>query len=327
MDFTRFINSRDIREYIKRIGYEFNTVEAAWLVWQSTAHSPEKHKAWEYIISHMPDVRVEGHGGGPSYDSLHDALRSYMDIEHRWLCEWSKSDGSDEGSFFRETGLVVYRIRAFTKDGESVVVGPAYSNWSMARDHIMKDRRDPEYVSYTISRELMHHDEKKLFVSFTPDGEAVSVYSESFACKDDFILYSMLFSQIHLVFPTPFKAGDVLCCCSPSIAFGPYENTFVFSHMTDTLCDTGATGAPMDHDAKVHGYFLLESSVKRMVKDNVSGYMNLEYYRGDTDGKDRIFNHFSDYAADLVDETALCENYRKVISGEGEFAITYYEEI
>ncbi len=32
MDFYRFINSKDIREYHWRIGYEYNAAEAAWLV-------------------------------------------------------------------------------------------------------------------------------------------------------------------------------------------------------------------------------------------------------------------------------------------------------
>ena len=34
MDITRFINSRDIREHLKKIGYQFTSLEAAWLIWQ-----------------------------------------------------------------------------------------------------------------------------------------------------------------------------------------------------------------------------------------------------------------------------------------------------
>ena len=35
MDAFRFINSRDIRKYLKEIGYQFSSLEAAWLVWQN----------------------------------------------------------------------------------------------------------------------------------------------------------------------------------------------------------------------------------------------------------------------------------------------------
>ena len=34
MDFTNFINSKDIRDYHREIGYKYNTLEAAWLVYQ-----------------------------------------------------------------------------------------------------------------------------------------------------------------------------------------------------------------------------------------------------------------------------------------------------
>ena len=48
MDFTRFINSKDIREYHKEIGYQYNALEAAWLVSQyQSVTLEEKHiKYW-----------------------------------------------------------------------------------------------------------------------------------------------------------------------------------------------------------------------------------------------------------------------------------------
>lgn len=33
MDIFRFINSKDIREHIRSIRYEFNSLEAAWLIY------------------------------------------------------------------------------------------------------------------------------------------------------------------------------------------------------------------------------------------------------------------------------------------------------
>ncbi|MBQ6789681.1 MAG: hypothetical protein IJO81_05815 [Clostridia bacterium] len=322
MDFTRFINSRDIREHIRQIGYEFSSVEAAWIVWQSAARAPEKHEAWEYIITNMPDTSLEERGKRPSYESLHDALRNYMDIERRWLKKWSEGDGKN---LFGETDIAVYRIHALTKSGNSVEVGPVYSSWSMARDHFTKKHRDPENVRYVISRELLNRDTKPLFVSFTPDGEAVSVYSEKLECREDFILYSTLFGEMDLIFPTPFRAGDILHNCRFDVAYGPYDNTFVFSHMTNGSGDVGESSSC---GTSVFGYFLLDGSKKRMVSDHISGsVMDLEYYRGDTEGEWRIFKHFSDYTAGLTCEAAICENYKKVISGDGEYAMTYYEEL
>ena len=55
MDFTQFIDSRDIAEHLKKLGYKFTTLEAAYLVYQSSrATLEEKFTAWEYIIENFP---------------------------------------------------------------------------------------------------------------------------------------------------------------------------------------------------------------------------------------------------------------------------------
>ena len=54
MNFYPFINSPDIREHLAKIGYEFSSEEAAYLVWQSKETTiAEKHAAWEEIIRTM----------------------------------------------------------------------------------------------------------------------------------------------------------------------------------------------------------------------------------------------------------------------------------
>ncbi len=60
MDFADFINSKDIREYHKKIGYEYNSLEAAWLVSQCRRLTlEERHDAWQWIIDNMPDQIVK----------------------------------------------------------------------------------------------------------------------------------------------------------------------------------------------------------------------------------------------------------------------------
>ena len=62
MDILKFINSKDIREYLQKINYQFTPIEAAWLVWKSTNTTlKENHTAWGEIIKTMPDCRIEKH--------------------------------------------------------------------------------------------------------------------------------------------------------------------------------------------------------------------------------------------------------------------------
>lgn len=52
MDILRFINSKYIREHLGNIGYEFNSLEAVWLIYRCRdATIDEKHKAWNELIS------------------------------------------------------------------------------------------------------------------------------------------------------------------------------------------------------------------------------------------------------------------------------------
>lgn len=45
MNILRFVNSKDIREHLRNIGYEFNSLEAAWLIYQCRdAAIDEKHR-------------------------------------------------------------------------------------------------------------------------------------------------------------------------------------------------------------------------------------------------------------------------------------------
>ena len=45
MDIIRFINSRDIREYLKNRNYPFTALEAAWLIYRCrSATIKEKHR-------------------------------------------------------------------------------------------------------------------------------------------------------------------------------------------------------------------------------------------------------------------------------------------
>ena len=50
MDILQFINSRDIRAYLRKTGYVFGAMEAAYVVYQSqTATLEEKLAAWQEI--------------------------------------------------------------------------------------------------------------------------------------------------------------------------------------------------------------------------------------------------------------------------------------
>ena len=100
MDFYRFINSKDIRAHLESIGYQFNTLEAAWLVYQCrTATMKERHAAWQEIIDTMPDADMPFKQEDPP-KSLHAFLRAYMALEDRFLQEFHSTEGAHAYNYY-----------------------------------------------------------------------------------------------------------------------------------------------------------------------------------------------------------------------------------
>lgn len=82
MDILRFVNSKDIRKHLETIGYEFNSLETAWLIYQCRdATIDEKHKAWTELIEIMFDCKIEKRMNTVPQESLHAFLKSYMELE------------------------------------------------------------------------------------------------------------------------------------------------------------------------------------------------------------------------------------------------------
>lgn len=79
MNIYDFINSKSIKEYLKKTEYNFNSLEATYIVWQSQKHSKkERYCAWEWIIHNMNDYELTNLSKG-----LFEALKQYMTIDKK----------------------------------------------------------------------------------------------------------------------------------------------------------------------------------------------------------------------------------------------------
>lgn len=81
MDVLSFINSKNIREYLQGINYKCDSMQAAWLVYQSANKTmEEKHAAYRWIIENMPDVSMPERRFAINRDSLHAFLNEHMNF-------------------------------------------------------------------------------------------------------------------------------------------------------------------------------------------------------------------------------------------------------
>ena len=86
MNYYRFLDSRDIRNYLENMEYPLSTPEAAYLVWQCRrATLSEKIQAWETIQKTMPDCSMEERMNMMAIPSFHRFLQEYLEVVRKLL--------------------------------------------------------------------------------------------------------------------------------------------------------------------------------------------------------------------------------------------------
>lgn len=223
MDIFRFINSRDIRYHLKKIDYQFNTCEAAWLVGRSlTATLRERFDAWEEIIAAMPDCAPpRPQKTAPQSSSFHALLREYMALLKKKLAWFCDGEGAvyqyeletTSEFFFDDSGM----YSDLFSDLESCL-RECMEEWDEWEEGEERGRSNwPKVVGGTIIKRSLRgpddgeEDEKRMKVKVNRQGELLSL------CYDSGIEWSEhereienLLSKMWIDFPTPFERGDIL---------------------------------------------------------------------------------------------------------------------
>ena len=209
MNIYDFVNSRDVREHWRNIGFVPNALESAWLVYQSNNHTiEEKHEAWRWIIANMPDCEVTGKDIETPQKSLHKFLSRYMEIEDYLITHF----------FLPEAGAV-YTYRALWKsDLEKYDDGTEWhkvdSIFATFDETYADATEDNELAPLFLEFEKKHlgaHG-KSIRVRMTPDRQPVFL-DEEFVLdtEEESDLYYNVFFYLHFDFPTPFSKGDIIC--------------------------------------------------------------------------------------------------------------------
>ncbi|WP_298628253.1 hypothetical protein [uncultured Senegalimassilia sp.] len=210
MDIYRFIDSRDIREHLGTINYQFTTPEAAFLVWHChTATIDEKIAAWWEIISTMPNCSMDArrcwHGQG--IPDFHDFLRRYIALQNRCVQK------------FKNGGDVVYRWKETHGNERSEVDPHVYIMYEQCFGKAMEwmakcegdETCNEDHLGFIIEKLLVDSSEEQqadcLLFNHRGQITAIScVYdNEENASLDN------TFNGMFFAFPTPLHVGDIVC--------------------------------------------------------------------------------------------------------------------
>ncbi len=337
MDFSQYINSCDIRDHHRKIGYEYNTLEAAWLVyWCRYITLQEKHEAWQWIIDNMPDQVLDFGRRKNAFQgkSLFRTIADYIEMQ-KWFINHFTTEASDRIYSFRRCS------KSFGEASEDYDFGIVFSDWQKCVDYVLRniDPVNPgDTCSFRICRSYQNEAVEFFFngsIEIDLGGRIKDIwlpYGDSRDAVDRYIDLKRFFETLWFEFPTPFQKGDIVC-----IQPNKRDNPFV---LTDILFPSWKN---VDEERKrrkehggdcsdmiVWGYYMEDSEVPpRNEKDKKAQfigayhdywwhYMDVEYYREDLKGIDRCLKPISAYLkGDLGDDLALLlAAYHRILTEE-----------
>lgn len=287
MDFCKFINSPDIREHLKKIGYEFSSEEAAYLVWQSKkATIAEKHAAWEEIIRAMPDCDISDYCLREPRKSLHDLLRFIIEKENEKLEKFLQADGS------------VYFDSYMPPEKRNFIDSPLelFASYEDCLGAIKTDDKFDEGTRHRIGKAEIGNRHHVTYLKLNEDFEGIAFEDrygpdeKSDDLEDAIGCFWVIGFHLHI--PLPFQKGDIVC-------EGKNE-PFVFDENLENNI--------------VWGYFQTPSG--NIFSDDTYFPWNLEYYRGELTGTERILKALGSYLKGKIDIELYSMAYHTILLEE-----------
>ena len=245
-DFMEFINSEDVKKYVRETGYQLSSQEAAFVVWQSK-NTPleERFAAWKEIIETMPDSSFVGYGNfnfekwkmepAPVY-GLHDFLRRYIQRQKELLDVFTKEGDGTYALEKREGPWMGGEINDwFYSDSRYGRYADVLEDMKEEKGWGCFDRMRVTKVTNCGSMQTRTSMSNILTLDYDMDARPLRfVYRDDFRHRaqhpDDL---EKLFSKLEVHIPAPFRQGDILWDPSgePGIPYEEDSTPFVLDYI------------------------------------------------------------------------------------------------
>lgn len=294
MDILCFLNSRDVKEHLKNINYQFSPLEAAWIVWQcKSATLVEKYNAWNEIIDTMPDCEVPKRINCRGWDSLHEFLREYMGVTDKYLKLFYKhTEGTIYRAYARYLAKSATEHSPYKFEGLFERESPVFPNLEALTARIRE--YDCENIDMLRIEKQWLDCDKKIIVDMMPDETVVDVDSYIFDNEDDNDILIEGFAGMYFLIPVPFKKGDILCryYCNNGYSTDGRGNLCVYEDCILDLEGKFRDSYCKDYtDMTLFGIFQGEDG--NLYPECAGCYLDYEYYKGEFVGVKRILKAIS----------------------------------
>lgn len=205
MNIFRFINSKDICEYLRELQHQFTVPEAAFLIYMSrTVPLKEKFDAWQEIINTMPDCSLEERPNMKALPSFHQFLKDYMALQKKMLAG------------FYQQEKAVYTIEFYEKElgkKDWVDLGLYFPDYQTAVSNLTENWLEDDVEKIRITKHYFADgaakQEKELWIETDRQLNVLSL-GEKDCLSDSEIDTAITFEGMWFPFPTPFHRGDIL---------------------------------------------------------------------------------------------------------------------
>ncbi len=311
--FTYFINSRDIRNYLREISYKFTPLEVSWLIYQCRSLSlNEKHKEWKYLIDNTKDMAFDT--SESKEDSLHSFLNRYMEAQMKYIEIFMNPDNS----FYK------YEVEYTEADDQTKksTNNSCFSTYDKCLEAVKDECKEyiPDCKDFTVHiikneidsvSTLDHDNHLELYLN----NKYKIIEIETYNIPDNDITTLTSFEFMWFSFPTPFKKGDIIAgkYTSPGICRGP----MVLNHSAPEWYNKKDRKGRDLSDMWMNGYFQDSNTGSLYNETSNDNYMDFEYCPPESlTGKQRILIALSNYLKGRIDISLMLNAYHLILLEE-----------
>lgn len=296
MDIYQFINSKDIREHCRKLGHRFNTVESAYLVWQSrNMPLAEKRATWREIIETMPDM--EWSHAGKDWGSIHRCLERYTELEDRLvedfftveeLCDCREMDSCTDIMY--DSLQMLSGDKGADKIERSDWYKEMNTNCNLICTRFSVCRRKGNLQVQYLAEEKLH---KNTFWSITRGSNREALSQEE-------VEFMTIFDSMWIYVPTPFQTGDIVVSESGPAMLYDWKLTPENTEYIRRMEQEGG-----HHDMLCSVRDMAENSY--IVRSGSEFYLRLEYHQGEIPADKKFLIALSSYYKSKISLPMLLE--------------------
>lgn len=307
----------------ENINYNFNTQEAAYIVWYCrTVSLAEKEAAWNEIIKTMPNCSLKGRLNMMEIPDFYEFLKKYIELQKKMI------------KMFKENDRCIYLFEMESDCGQkSYYESGVFSDYDKCMEASIAEMVDRECDRAKIrKRPINSSNNDKCYDSIcliNAKGEVMEIDCSRHLNDDDWEVYFAFFGM-WFDFPTPFHCGDIvynarldedpfvlvdLCTWDEEkirseVSAIEYPESF-YQNCNKALAKVRRRGDFTDMGA--YGYGIIENNKNalRVYRDRfVFNYLDLELYRKPYSGKDKLLLTISaEYGKGCYGIEALLNEY------------------